>query len=88
MSTQMETLSRRQFLKTAGAGVAAATVAGVAAMPALASSSAPAENAVGMLIDITRCTGCNRRTEPCAGRRASSTRAGIACRLSRGGRAM
>ncbi len=58
MSTRKDTSSRREFLKTAGAGVATWVIAGVAADPAQASSE-PASDAYGMLIDVTRCTGCN-----------------------------
>lgn len=54
-------LSRRDFLKTVGAGIAAATAAGLfagQAYPALASEK-PTEQTWAMLIDLTRCSGCN-----------------------------
>jgi formate dehydrogenase iron-sulfur subunit len=57
-------VSRRRFLQGAAAGAAAVagvTVAGALPSGALfASSDGPAaEGALGMLIDLTRCTGCN-----------------------------
>lgn len=55
-----EVLSRREFLKTAGAGAAAVTATCVlagATGPAQASGPT-SENGWGMLIDVTRCTGC------------------------------
>lgn len=59
MTTQ-QALSRREFLKAAGAGAAAVTATCVLAgpaSPALASGAASAES-FGMLIDVTRCNGC------------------------------
>jgi formate dehydrogenase iron-sulfur subunit len=54
-------LSRRAFLKKFGAGVAAATATQLLygqPCPAYA-SEAPAGQSWGMLIDLTRCAGCN-----------------------------
>lgn len=51
-------LSRRDFLKRMGAGAAVATTASLIATPALASDN-PSADALGVLIDLTRCTGCN-----------------------------
>ena len=56
-----QTLSRREFVRKAGIGMAAAA-AGVVLTErkaAQASSVAPDDEAVGVLIDLTRCTGCN-----------------------------
>ena len=52
-------LTRRDFLKTAGAGAAAATVTCLIGdvKPAFASGGS-SENASGVLIDVTRCNGC------------------------------
>lgn len=53
-------LSRRQFLQRLGGGAAALTVAWLAAMETTtAEAIAPAANTWGMLIDVTRCVGCN-----------------------------
>lgn len=50
-------ISRRDFLKQAGAGAAALTGAGTLAGQAKA-GKAPAESSWAVLIDLTRCTGC------------------------------
>lgn len=53
--------ARRDFLKMMGIGIAAATTAGLftgRAYPVRA-SEAPAAQTWGMLIDLTRCVGCN-----------------------------
>lgn len=57
--TSRPPVSRRDFLKTAGAGATAATVTCLIGdvAPALA-SGASSEDAWGVLIDVTRCTGC------------------------------
>lgn len=58
--TNQQLLSRRDFLKRAGASAAAVTASCVLAgqaQPALASGAA-SNQAWGMLIDVTRCTGC------------------------------
>jgi formate dehydrogenase iron-sulfur subunit len=60
-SNQKLTLSRRDFLKTVGAGIAAATTANLLAgerHPVYASETS-AEDTWGVLVDLTRCTGCN-----------------------------
>ena len=57
--TSHPALSRRDFLKAASAGAAMATVTCLIGDvdPAFASGDL-AENAWGVLIDVTRCTGC------------------------------
>jgi len=53
-----QTLTRRDFLK--GSGVAALALCGLTVTtPAAASGEAVDDDAFGMLIDITRCQGCN-----------------------------
>ena len=53
-------LSRRQFLQRLGGSAAALTVAWLAAMETTAAEApSPAANTWGMLIDVTRCVGCN-----------------------------
>jgi formate dehydrogenase iron-sulfur subunit len=53
------TCSRRTFLKKLGAGAAAVTLTGVLQAPAASASEAPSgEESFGILIDLTRCTGC------------------------------
>lgn len=51
-------ISRRSFLKSLGAGAAAATLAPLVQAPAASASETSAENSWGVLIDLTRCTGC------------------------------
>ena len=59
------TLNRREFVRRAGIGIAAAAAGAVLTerKMAQASSTAPGgeaeDEAIGMLIDLTRCTGCN-----------------------------
>ena len=48
---------RRRFLKTLGAGALAVALAGPQSSSARA-SAAPVESGWGLLIDLTRCTGC------------------------------
>jgi len=53
-------LSRRQFLQRLGGGAAALTAAWLTAVETTtAEALSPAANTWGMLIDITRCVGCN-----------------------------
>lgn len=58
--TSSKQISRREFVRRAGIGMAAAAGAVLAERRAVQASSAEAdEDAVGVLIDLTRCTGCN-----------------------------
>lgn len=61
-ATECPLLSRRQFLRNVALGAAAVAATG-ASSQVLASSDISAEDEankpVGMLIDLTRCTGCN-----------------------------
>ena len=62
--------SRRTFMQQMCAGTAALAAAGVMSAatpaPARASSSAPAEDETwGLLIDLTRCSGCQTCTLAC-----------------------
>jgi formate dehydrogenase iron-sulfur subunit len=59
--TSQQALSRREFLKAAGTGAAAVTATCVLAGPASSAlASGPvSDNGWGMLIDVTRCTGCD-----------------------------
>jgi Fe-S-cluster-containing dehydrogenase component len=61
MSSSPTQISRREFVRRAGIGIAAAAASTVLVerKPAHASSAEADENAVGVLIDLTRCTGCN-----------------------------
>lgn len=56
-------LSRREFLKKSGSGLAAVIAAGLLVNQAEAASGGPAvaeeEEPWGVLIDLTRCTGCD-----------------------------
>lgn len=61
-SSKSPDLTRRAFVKSAGAGVAAAAAAAIAGPQiAQASSAEPdaSDDAFGVLIDLTRCSGCN-----------------------------
>lgn len=51
-------LSRREFLKKAGAGAAAVAATSLLTQPAMATRETPKESGHGVLIDLTRCTGC------------------------------
>ncbi len=51
-------VSRREFLKRMGAGAAAMAAAHMLASPLLAAEQVSSKTP-GMLIDLTRCTGCN-----------------------------
>lgn len=52
-------LSRRGFLKGMAAGATAIAATAASGQRARASSGEVSEDAYGMLIDLTRCTGCN-----------------------------
>lgn len=51
------TLSRRHFLKTAGVGAVIMATGGWSA-PTAQAANAPAQAPSGLLVDLTRCTGC------------------------------
>lgn len=61
VSSSPAQFSRREFVRRAGIGMAAAAAGTmlVERKPANASGAEVDENAVGVLIDLTRCTGCN-----------------------------
>ncbi|MCA9869171.1 MAG: 4Fe-4S dicluster domain-containing protein [Caldilineae bacterium] len=54
-----EVMSRRTFLKHAGVGAAVCAAGGLAVQPALASEGTSSANAWGVLVDLTRCNGCD-----------------------------
>ncbi len=57
----MRTIDRRTFLKVVGAGTAA-----VAGLDARAADERPADEALGILVDTTRCAGCRYCEVVCA----------------------
>jgi formate dehydrogenase iron-sulfur subunit len=63
MST-LHRLSRRDFLKTVGGGVAAAVLTQFP-LAAYASETGAVAQGWGMLIDVTRCVGCNSCARAC-----------------------
>jgi len=59
-------VSRRDFLKTGGAGLAAAVISSQLVGISTVSASAPqSDHAYGILIDVTRCVGCNACARAC-----------------------
>lgn len=60
----MTTMSRRNFLKVVGAGIAASASLSVVKNVSAAGNSDP-NNYVGMLYDATICVGCNACTNAC-----------------------
>ncbi len=57
--TQDSTFSRRDFLKGLGTGTAAATAVRLVEASPVRASEVSAEQSWGVLIDLTRCTGCD-----------------------------
>lgn len=57
----VQTLNRREFVRRAGIGMTAVAAGALLTerRTAQASSVEPGDDAVGVLIDLTRCTGCN-----------------------------
>lgn len=77
MTTEtLQSPARRHFLKSIAAG-AAATAALATAGPVAASTGEAGEEAFGILIDLTRCTGCNSCTLACKEAKATADKVTI-----------
>ncbi len=61
----MSPMSRRNFLKVVGAGLAASATLSIAQSVSASTSNADPGNYVGMLYDATKCVGCNACTNAC-----------------------
>ncbi len=61
----MSSMSRRNFLKVVGAGIAASATLSVAQSVSAGAVTADPGNYVGMLYDATKCVGCNACTNAC-----------------------
>jgi formate dehydrogenase iron-sulfur subunit len=74
-------ISRRNFLKGMAAGAGALAVTAAAGGVALASSGPADANAWGMLVDLTRCTGCDSCALACKGANDRADQAAIPTKI-------
>lgn len=61
----MSSMSRRNFLKVVGVGIAASASLAVVKNASAGAAAADPNNYVGMLYDATKCVGCNACTNAC-----------------------